>query len=433
MLKNILYAVAIIALILLIIYAALFFGQKDKTPIAVEVVPVVTGQAIYQCTDNHTIKAVFEEKGPVPAIVSGEPPTSNAYVVVNLDVAGDITLPQALSADGARYANVDESLVFWNKGSGVMLLENGEEKTYKNCIEVKEDPGNLPQVYLDEVNRFTLRYPTGYTVDDSYHYDLLGPDTHIAGVKFTIPDSLATGTNLSKDSYISVEHINDAQNCAANDFVFLPKDTKPQVVEGDEFTYSIASTTDAGAGNRYEEHAYALVGTNPCLAIRYFIHYTAIENYDPGTVTEFNKSALLMEFDKIRMSLTLDSQIAPSPLLTVDVYPLYAGLKWDREKKDEFAGMSGYSVSSLPSDSITDIASTTQPFEKYYADLLLSKGWAEDISHAAGGPGSAVVAYKKDNDYIILNYTSSFEVNKDNEPAQCPCRVTFTIFSGSKK
>ena len=68
--------------------------------------------------------------------------------------------------------------------------------------------------------------------------------------------------------------------------------------------YSFATTSDAGAGNFYEEHIYALPYSKPCTAIRYLIHSTNIANYDPGTKTEFNRPALLQTFDVIRDSLT---------------------------------------------------------------------------------------------------------------------------------
>ena len=69
--------------------------------------------------------------------------------------------------------------------------------------------------------------------------------------------------------------------------------------------YSVASSTGAGAGNRYEETVYALPGTNPCVAVRYFIHYGVIENYPAGTVQAFNQPALLATFDAIRRTLVI--------------------------------------------------------------------------------------------------------------------------------
>lgn len=430
MLKNILLSLALTVVILIIGFGLMSIGNKVDLPNSDDVVTVVA-QVSYQCEENHTIKATYIEKGPVPVVVSGEMPTSNASVVLSLDGASDITLPQAISADGARFANDDESLVFWSKGSGTMVLENNEQKTYKNCIEVKENTSNLSQVYLDVVNRLTLRYPADYTFDDSYQYESLGPNTSISGVKFTIPESVATGTNLSNGSYLSIEHRNDSEICSASDFLSMMNGTVPQIIEDGDFTYSVASSSEAGAGNRYEEYVYALPGTNPCLAIRYFIHYSAIENYDPGTIVEFDKESLLTQFDEIRHSVTLDIQIVPSPLLNMDVYPLYSGLVWGSELTDTFAGMDGYSVQSDSLTDIVDIAAVTQPFEKYYADLLIEEGWTEDISMAAGGPGSAIIAYKKGSEYIILQYTSAFGVNNENEPAQCPCEVTFKIFSVS--
>jgi heat shock protein HslJ/membrane-bound inhibitor of C-type lysozyme len=39
---------------------------------------------------------------------------------------GAMSLPQTISASGARYANADESIVLWNKGNGVTLYKDGQ-------------------------------------------------------------------------------------------------------------------------------------------------------------------------------------------------------------------------------------------------------------------------------------------------------------------
>jgi membrane-bound inhibitor of C-type lysozyme len=44
-----------------------------------------------------------------------------------------MTVPHALSADGARYANADESFVFWNKGNTAFVTEQGTT-TYDGCV-----------------------------------------------------------------------------------------------------------------------------------------------------------------------------------------------------------------------------------------------------------------------------------------------------------
>lgn len=54
-------------------------------------------------------------------------------VILRLDNKREILLPQAMSASGARYANADESLVFWNKGDTAFFEENGKG-TFTDCV-----------------------------------------------------------------------------------------------------------------------------------------------------------------------------------------------------------------------------------------------------------------------------------------------------------
>lgn len=138
-------------------------------------------------------------------------------------------------------------------------------------------------------------------MDEEYTYNDLGDGVEIEGVRFTIPEIMATSTNLSTASFISVETMPDLTICSASPFVL--EGTSTTTLNDNVQLYSYASTTDAGAGNRYEEMVFAIPGTDPCLAIRYFIHYTVMENYEEGTVIEFNQEALITSFDQIRRSL----------------------------------------------------------------------------------------------------------------------------------
>ena len=115
---------------------------------------------------------------------------------------------------------------------------------------------------------------------------------------------MSDGTNLASDTRLSVESLPDAADCTAD--IFLPEGAdRPTTVTENGTDYSRASLTDAGAGNLYEDKVFALAGTSPCLAVRYFIHSTNIENYDPGTVTAFDEAALLAQFDGIRQTLII--------------------------------------------------------------------------------------------------------------------------------
>jgi hypothetical protein len=69
--------------------------------------------------------------------------------------------------------------------------------------------------------------------------------------------------------------------------------------------FSVATSSEAGAGDIFETTVFALVGTSPCRAVRYFIHSANIQNFDPGTVTEFDREALVAEFEAIRNKLVV--------------------------------------------------------------------------------------------------------------------------------
>lgn len=42
-------------------------------------------------------------------------------------------LSKVVSTDGIRYANDDESIVFWKRDRGAVIIENGNT-TYNNCV-----------------------------------------------------------------------------------------------------------------------------------------------------------------------------------------------------------------------------------------------------------------------------------------------------------
>ena len=270
--------------------------------------PIAT--ASYLCDGGKTIAAAFYKGATAPPPAPGQPPTPTGSVALALSDGRAMKLAQTLSADGSRYSNGnpsiqgDEPFVFWSRGNSALVLEDGREKTFIGCIVVAPEPAGsgLSLSYATSSLGFSIRYPQGYALDETYRYQELGQGKDIAGVKFTIPSTIAKGTNLASDSYVSVEEIPQARDCTAS--LFLDRAAAREVTVGDT-TYSVASSTGAGAGNRYEETVYAFPGTNPCLAVRYFIHYGVIENYPAGAVREFDRPALLRQFDAIRRTLVM--------------------------------------------------------------------------------------------------------------------------------
>ena len=77
-------------------------------------------------------KATFACKGGKSIAATFAPDS----VALKLSDGRSLTLPQAMSGSGARYANADETLVFWNKGDAAFITEGpGEGKeTYSGCV-----------------------------------------------------------------------------------------------------------------------------------------------------------------------------------------------------------------------------------------------------------------------------------------------------------
>lgn len=149
---------------------------------------------------------------------------------------------------------------------------------------------------------FSLIYPQNFSANELYQYEGV-PKKPIDGVSFSVPLTMATGTTLSSDSYVSVEWLPRAQKCTGD--IYIPANVKASAVTTNGVTYSVATTSGVAAGNLYEEQVFAYPSSSPCTAVRYFIHSTNIGNYDPGAVREFDRNALLDAFDAIRDSLRL--------------------------------------------------------------------------------------------------------------------------------
>lgn len=111
--------------------------------------------------------------------------------------------------------------------------------------------------------------------------------------------------------------------------------------------------------------------------------------------------------------------------------PLYKGTTWGLVSSTTIEGISGIEATSSAGVDIDDIAHVTTPFTQYYHDKLLAAGWVEDIAHEAGGAGSTIDAYKKDTQYVFINFSTNFKGTKPDEPVSCPCDVTLQVFAGA--
>jgi membrane-bound inhibitor of C-type lysozyme len=101
------------------------FGKMTRTLVTFAGLSLVSAanaqsiSAFFVCDAGKTVRAIFINDSP-------------ASVKLSLSDGRNLTLLQVMSASGARYANADESFVFWDKGNTAFIEELGKT-TYRAC------------------------------------------------------------------------------------------------------------------------------------------------------------------------------------------------------------------------------------------------------------------------------------------------------------
>lgn len=93
---------------------------------------ILVTQTTYVCDAGKTIEAGFY-KGELIPVKPGEPPIPTGSVKIVLSDGRKFDLRHTISADGSRYANSDESFIFWSRGDEAYVFENNVEKNYTGC------------------------------------------------------------------------------------------------------------------------------------------------------------------------------------------------------------------------------------------------------------------------------------------------------------
>jgi len=132
--KNII--IWIIVLIVIVVVVIIVWPHIQPPVVSAPAGKQPTGQlvatAIFSCDGKKTIKAAFYAGTSTPLTDPNRPPVPGGSVALTLSDSRNMTLPHVISADGGRYANADESIVFWNVGDTAFITENNI-KTYTNC------------------------------------------------------------------------------------------------------------------------------------------------------------------------------------------------------------------------------------------------------------------------------------------------------------
>lgn len=114
--KAILVTVAAIV----VVVGVYFFINREKEPIA----PAPIVASYLSETDDSQVQATFADE----------------TVTFSHESTGQVVLPQVISASGARYANADESIIFWEKGGEATITVEGEV-VFQGVVEAPEESG----------------------------------------------------------------------------------------------------------------------------------------------------------------------------------------------------------------------------------------------------------------------------------------------------
>ena len=114
--KKALFIVIITILVSTSIFC-LYQKTLPKNTVVEKATSGIINSVTFSCAGNKTIQALFFENKVELALSDGR----------------HMLLLQAISASGARYANTDESFVFWNKGN-TAFIEESNKTTFKEVL-----------------------------------------------------------------------------------------------------------------------------------------------------------------------------------------------------------------------------------------------------------------------------------------------------------
>jgi len=276
-------AVRIILLVLIVVGLSLIFTKNLWIPKLVDYILGSTSptekiiSANFNCADNKTIGTQFHNG-------------AGSYVELKLSDGRQIKLPQAMSASGARYANADESFVFWNKGDTAFITESGST-TFTDCLvsgatqtgSAEQFFSKNPQTFVDKQTGITFEYPEKILAK----YISLAewpPKAQEIHKSFTCEKDL---TDLLPPSLVKRKSINGREYC-------------------------ISTFGEGAAGSTYTKYTYAFPYNNTTMTLTFSLRSVQCDNYDdPQKSACKNERALFSPdeaVDRMAQSLTFRIQ-----------------------------------------------------------------------------------------------------------------------------
>ncbi len=151
--------------------------------------------------------------------------------------------------------------------------------------------------FADTQNNFSLQYSAETALVNTSPFGETFSGTAVARIDLLRG---TTTTNLSEASVLvgvttSPQAVSSCLTPTAEEQV-----KGKRTISGAEF--SIFEGHGAAAGNRYDTKNYRAVRDTTCYEIRELIHYGVFENYEPGSVVEFDAQKTSVELESIALS-----------------------------------------------------------------------------------------------------------------------------------
>ncbi|MCE9643018.1 MAG: MliC family protein [Candidatus Andersenbacteria bacterium] len=245
--KNSLTYAAAALIIIAGIALAVWYGANYTKP---AVVPTATPIASSSPTPAGTAKTVTFACDAGKTVQATFYLDNDTRVDLKLSDGRAMSLPHAMSASGARYANADESIVFWNKGDTAFITE-GDATTFANCA--------LPGT----VDRTTWKTITDTAQHTSFQYPPTIPTKYISLVDWP--------------PKIQVTHEPFACTQAGSEIARGGK-TEQKTINGT--TYCLTTSSEGAAGSMYNQYAYAWYKGDTTVILTFSLRLVQCANYD---------------------------------------------------------------------------------------------------------------------------------------------------------
>ena len=227
-------------------------------------------------------------------------------ILPQAEAASTISM-QIKGADGSALCPMaaEEQCLFWrgmlpaSQDYFITLTPDGEGLQF--VMRVAINPLNRGFQYFDfkSATGLSLTYPDTFApalpVQGNYK-------TEPALTLQLIESELYEKTNLS-EVYLMFSSTAEAQTVATCTEPNQNGGGGPEYPVGEEIvnglTFVHTTTEGAGAGNYYQQEIFRTVQNNACHEVIFFIHFTNASNYTPGTVTEFNRDAVMRNLQAV--------------------------------------------------------------------------------------------------------------------------------------